>query len=102
MVHAELREDDLYFSVTLPNIIIGAVGNGKELPFVHDNLQMMGCLEKREPGVNARRLAVIAAGAVLCGELSLLAAQTNPGELMRSHVKLERMGRAHAKKEKTS
>lgn len=102
MVHAELREDDLYFSVTLPNIIIGAVGNGKELAFVHDNLQMMGCLEKREPGVNARRLAVIAAGAVLCGELSLLAAQTNPGELMRSHVKLERMGRAHAKKEKIS
>jgi hydroxymethylglutaryl-CoA reductase (NADPH) len=26
----------------------------------------------------------------LCGELSLLAAQTNPGELMKSHVKLER------------
>jgi hydroxymethylglutaryl-CoA reductase (NADPH) len=27
---------------------------------------------------------------VLCGELSLLAAQTNPGELMRTHVRLER------------
>jgi hydroxymethylglutaryl-CoA reductase (NADPH) len=30
------------------------------------------------------------AAAVLCGELSLLAAQTNPGELMRSHIALER------------
>ncbi|MFC7615498.1 hypothetical protein ACFQV2_20350 [Actinokineospora soli] len=41
-------------------------------------------------GDNARRLAVIAAATVLCGELSLLAAQTNPGELMRAHVHLER------------
>ena len=90
MVHAEVRDDALYFSVTLPNLIIGAVGNGKSLPFVKENLEKMGCLEVRTPGVNARRLAVIAASAVLCGELSLLAAQTNPGELMRSHIKLER------------
>lgn len=27
---------------------------------------------------------------MLCGELSLMAAQTNPGELMRAHVALER------------
>lgn len=90
IVHAELRGDDLYFSVTLPNLIVGAIGNGKTLEFVQDNLRMLGCLEQREPGMNARRLAVIAAVAVLCGELSLLAAQTNPGELMRSHIKLER------------
>jgi hydroxymethylglutaryl-CoA reductase (NADPH) len=90
IVHAELRGDDLYFSVTLPNVIVGAVGNGKSLAFVQENLQLLGCLEKREPGQNARRLAVIAATAVLCGELSLLAAQTNQGELMRSHIKLER------------
>lgn len=90
IVHAELRGDDLYFSVTLPNIIVGAVGNGKSLDFVYENLRMMGCVEAREPGYNARRLAIIAAAAVLCGELSLLAAQTNQGELMRSHLKLER------------
>jgi hydroxymethylglutaryl-CoA reductase (NADPH) len=90
MVHAEMRGDDLYFSVTLPNIIVGAIGNGKTLDFVQDNLQLLGCLEPRKPGANARRLAVIAAAAVLCGELSLLAAQTNKGELMRSHLKLER------------
>lgn len=90
IVHAELRQDALYFSVTLPNLIIGAVGNGKTLDFVQENLHLLGCNEKQEPGYNARRLAVIAAAAVLCGELSLLAAQTNRGELMRSHLKLER------------
>jgi hydroxymethylglutaryl-CoA reductase (NADPH) len=90
IVHAELRDQNLYFSVTLPNIIVGAVGNGKGLDFVQENLRLLGCLEKREPGENARRLAIIAAAAVLCGELSLLAAQTNQGELMRSHLILER------------
>jgi len=90
IVYAEVRGDILYFSVTLPNIIVGAVGNGKNLDFVLENLRLLDCLEEREPGKNARRLAVITAATVLCGELSLLAAQTNPGELMRSHIKLER------------
>ena len=90
IVHTELRGEDLYFSVTLPNLILGTVGNGKTLNFVRENLQLLGCLEKRAPGDNARRLALIAASAVLCGELSLLAAQTNQGELMRSHLKMER------------
>jgi hydroxymethylglutaryl-CoA reductase (NADPH) len=90
---AEVRDDNLYFSVTLPNIIVGTVGNGKELAFVQENLRALGCLEKREVGANARRLAMIAAATVLCGELSLLAAQTNPGELMHSHLILERQAK---------
>lgn len=92
IVHAEARGEDLYFSCSIPNIIVGAVGAGKELGFVRDNLAMMGCLEPREAGANARRLAVIAAAATLCGELSLLAALTNPGELMDAHRRLERGG----------
>jgi hydroxymethylglutaryl-CoA reductase (NADPH) len=87
---AEAREDGLVFSVTLPNLIVGTVGNGKGLPFVEENLRGLGCLEAREPGANARRLARICAATVLCGELSLLAAQTNPGELMAAHLRLER------------
>lgn len=90
IVHAECRGDDLYFSVTLPNLIMGTVGNGKGLDFVQENLALLGCVSEREPGYNARRLAIIASAAVLCGELSLLAAQTDQGELMRSHVSLER------------
>ena len=87
---AEARGGDLVFSVTLPNLIVGTVGNGKGLPFVEENLRELGCLEARGPGANARRLALICAATVLCGELSLLAAQTNPGELMAAHLRLER------------
>ncbi len=90
VVHAEVRNGDLYFSCTLPNLIVGTVGNGKGLDFVEENLRLLGCKEAREPGVNAQRLAAICGATVLCGELSLLAAQTNPGELMEAHLKLER------------
>ena len=90
VTHAEVRGDDLYFSCTLPNLIVGTVGNGKGLDFVSANLARLGCAEAREPGDNSRRLAQICAATVLCGELSLLAAQTNPGELMEAHLKLER------------
>lgn len=88
--HAENRDGDLYFSCTLPNLIVGSVGSGKGLSVVTENIERLGCLEAREPGVNARRLAVLCAATVLCGELSLMAAQTNPGELMAAHVKFER------------
>ncbi|HEY5621359.1 MAG TPA: hypothetical protein VIR77_02040 [Pontiella sp.] len=87
---AEERGGDLYFSVTLPNLIVGTVGNGKGLDFVQENMKRMGLDEDREPGENARRLACLCAACVLCGELSLLAAQTNPGELMDAHRRIER------------
>ncbi|MER6092065.1 hydroxymethylglutaryl-CoA reductase [Streptomyces bluensis] len=94
---AEDRDGDLYFSCTLPNLIVGSVGNGKGLDFVDAHLHRLGCQEDRPVGDNARRLAVLAAATVLCGELSLLAAQTNPGELMKAHTRLERHnGDAHA------
>lgn len=88
ITYAEVRADDLYFSVTLPNIIVGTIGNGKNLDFVKTNLALLGC---QDPGAaNSQRLASIVAATVLCGELSLLAAQANPGELMRSHLAIER------------
>lgn len=87
---AEDRDGDLYFSCTVPNLIVGTVGSGKDLDFVQANLTQLGCTAERGPAENAHRLAVLAAATVLCGELSLLAAQTNPGELMRAHVQFER------------
>ena len=70
---------------------MGTIGNGKDIPFVRENLESLGCLDKdRKPGDNATRLALIMAGTILCGEISLLAAQTNPGELMQSHFRMER------------
>jgi hydroxymethylglutaryl-CoA reductase (NADPH) len=90
-VHAEVNPDGhLYFSCTLPHLIVGTIGNGKDLDFVRDNLDLLGCRAERPPGANARRLAALCAATVWCGELSLLAAQTNPGELMRAHLALER------------
>ena len=90
---AEERDGGLYFSVTLPNLVVGTVGNGKGLDFVLENMKRMGLDAEREPGENARRLACLCAATVLCGELSLLAAQTNPGELMDAHRRLERQGK---------
>lgn len=90
IVHTEARPEGLYFSCTLPNLIVGSVGSGKGNEVVETNLTRMGCREDREPGENARRLAVLCAATVLCGEISLLAAQTNPGELMRTHFNMER------------
>lgn len=90
MTFAEVRGDNLYFSLTLPNVIVGTVGNGKGLDFVRANLERLGCTEEREPGANSRRLAAICTAAALCSELSLLAALTNPGELMDAHLKRER------------
>ncbi|MEL6640069.1 MAG: hydroxymethylglutaryl-CoA reductase [Pseudomonadota bacterium] len=90
IVHAEAREGGLYFSCTLPNLIVGSVGSGKGNEVVEQNLVRLGCKEDRAPGENGRRLAALCAATVLCGELSLLAAQTNPGELMRTHFKMER------------
>jgi len=90
ITQAEVRDGNLWFSVTLPNLIVGTVGNGKHLPFVEEVLERLGCHAEREPGANARRLALFCAASVLCGELSLMAALTNPGELMNAHRKLER------------
>jgi hydroxymethylglutaryl-CoA reductase (NADPH) len=91
ITYANITSDNsLYFSVTLPNVIVGTIGAGKNLAFVQENLALVRCNAVRENGESANRLAKIAAAVVLCGELSLLAAQTNRGELMRGHVVLER------------
>ena len=90
ITYAENRPEGLYFSTTLPHLIVGTVGNGKDLPHVDEALERLGCREDREPGANSRRLAALMAATVLCGELSLLAAQTNPGELMDTHRQMER------------
>jgi hydroxymethylglutaryl-CoA reductase (NADPH) len=88
ITYASVQEENLYFSITIPNIIVGTVGNGKDLDFVNENLVKLGCQEN--DGNNSTRLAGIIAGATLCSELSLLAAQVNPGELMRAHEIHER------------
>ena len=93
ITYCEVNSDgDLYFSVSLPNIICGCVGNGKDLDFVRENLKTIGCIG--DYGVlmdsASKRMAAIIGAVVACGELSLMAALTNQDELARSHVMLER------------
>jgi hydroxymethylglutaryl-CoA reductase (NADPH) len=85
---ADMSGDDLYFSVNLPNIIVGTVGNGKSAPFAVKNLERIGC-SPTDPH-SAKRLAALISSAVLCSELSLMAALGNQHELMKSHLQLER------------
>ncbi|MGA0097367.1 MAG: hydroxymethylglutaryl-CoA reductase [Bacilli bacterium] len=83
---AEVRDGNLYFSVTIPNIIVGTVGNGKNEEVFRDRLVKMGCDGPR----GSQTLAHLVGATVLAGELSLLAALTNPHELMRAHTSIER------------
>lgn len=89
--HAELQKNDLYFSVSLPHIIVGSIGHGKDLPHIAHNLQRMQCQAPQLSAAdNSRRLAMLIAATTLCAEISLLAALTNRGELMRAHQLYER------------
>ncbi|MBQ7536695.1 MAG: hypothetical protein IJT14_01065 [Rickettsiales bacterium] len=93
ITYCDVNSDgNLYFSVNLPNIICGCVGNGKELAFVRENMKTIGCI-KEDGGLidgASKRMAAIIGAVVLCGELSLMAALTNKDELVRSHLALER------------
>jgi hydroxymethylglutaryl-CoA reductase (NADPH) len=88
IVNAECIKGDLYFSLTMPNIIVGTVGNGKHYPSIASNLQLLKCDPNTKD--SARKLAAIIGATALCGELSCLAAQCNQGELTRSHMYFER------------
>jgi hydroxymethylglutaryl-CoA reductase (NADPH) len=86
ITYAEVKNGDLYFSVTIPNVIVGTIGNGKnESPF-QERLLKMGC----SGDGGSQTLAHLVGATVLAGELSLMAALTNPHELMRAHTSIER------------
>lgn len=88
ITYAEIRGQDLYFSVTIPNIIVGTIGHGKNEQAFQERLQTMGCVGEGA----SQTLAHLIAAVVFAGELSLLAALTNPHELMRAHTSIERKG----------
>ena len=77
----ELAPDGgLYAAVTLPNVVVGTVGGGSQLPSQRTCLDLMGLAG---PG-SARALAEICAGLCLAGELSLGAAMC-AGVFTRAH-----------------
>lgn len=84
ITHLEVKDNGLYMSVNIPNVIVGTVGHGKSE--FKNHFEMMGCVGPH----GSEKLALIIGGVVLAGELSLLAALTNQHELVKSHQTFER------------
>ena len=84
----EDRDGDLFMSVTLPNILVGAVGGGTGLP---SQAAALSLLELKGAG-HAAALAEVTAALCLCGEISIMAA-ISAGHFAQAHDKLAR-GRA--------
>jgi hydroxymethylglutaryl-CoA reductase (NADPH) len=77
--------NDLYASVTLPNLIVGTVGGGTSLPTQRECLEIMGCYGAG----NAQKFAEICGAVVLAGELSIAAA-LSAGHFSMAHQKFGR------------
>jgi hydroxymethylglutaryl-CoA reductase (NADPH) len=84
--YTEITPDGaLYFSITIPSLIVATHGGGTHLPTQRESLQMLGCWGT---GL-VDKLAEIVAATVLAGELSLAAAISSL-EWVSAH---ERLGR---------
>jgi len=71
IVYAELTPDkDLYFSITIPSLIVATYGGGTSLATQAESLRLLGCVGKGR----VNKFAEIIAGTVLAGEISLAAA----------------------------
>ncbi len=81
----EARGDDLFCSVTMPNILVGSVGGGTSLPSQSAGLNILGL---KGAGKGAA-LAEVAAATCLCGEISIVAAIA-AGHFTRAHENLAR------------
>jgi hydroxymethylglutaryl-CoA reductase (NADPH) len=81
----EKRGDDLFVSVTLPNILVGSVGGGTRLPTQSAALDLLGL----KGSGHGAALAEVAGAVCLCGELSIVGAIA-AGHFSRAHEKLAR------------
>jgi hydroxymethylglutaryl-CoA reductase (NADPH) len=82
LTNVDLEDDGaLYCSVTLPNLIVGTVGGGTQLPTARECLQMLRCLGDGR----ADALAEICAAVALTGELAIMGAMAG-GSFARAHA----------------
>lgn len=78
-------QGDLYYSITLPSLVIATIGGGTAMPTQKECLEIMGCF-----GIGkVRKFAEIIAAVVLAGELSLAGAICH-GDWVSSHEKYGR------------
>jgi hydroxymethylglutaryl-CoA reductase (NADPH) len=75
------RDGDAYFSVTLPNLIVGTVGGGTFLPTAQECLAMLGCVGTGGAG----KFAEIVAAVALAGEIAIVGAMAS-GAFAAAHV----------------
>ncbi|NNL56300.1 MAG: hydroxymethylglutaryl-CoA reductase [Pseudomonadales bacterium] len=86
VTYAEIDEDDnYYFSITIPSLIVATFGGGTGLPTQRECLELLGCNGKDK----VFKLAEIIGATVLAGELSLMSA-TLAGDWVTSHDALGR------------
>jgi hydroxymethylglutaryl-CoA reductase (NADPH) len=81
----EARGEDLFVSVTLPNVLVGSIGGGTALPSQAALLRLVGLTGDGK----AAALAEVVAALCLCGEISIIGAIA-AGEFVRAHRKLAR------------
>jgi len=82
----EARGDDLFCSVTMPNILVGSVGGGTGLASQSAGLNILGL----KGAGNGAALAEVTAALCLCGEISIVAAIA-AGHFTRAHENLARL-----------
>ncbi len=80
-----LPNDDYYFSITIPSLIVATYGGGTGLPTQREALDVLDCYGSGK----VRKFAEIVAATVLCGELSLGAAVV-AGHWVDAHDRLGR------------
>lgn len=85
---AEIVKKGLYVSVFLPDLVVGTVGGGTSLSTQQEALNILG-VAGGNSGRNSQKLAEIIGGAVLAGEISLIAS-LSINSLACSHQKLGR------------
>jgi len=87
---AEVRDGDLYASLTIASLEVGTVGGGTKLPTQREALDVVGVRGGGDPpGSNADALAEVITTAALAGELSLLGALAS-NHLASAHEELGR------------
>ena len=86
ITYLDLREDgSLYWSITLPSLIVATYGGGTALPTQRECLELLGCYGAGQ----VHKFAEICAATVLAGELSLASAVV-AGDWVSSHDRLGR------------
>lgn len=86
IVYVDLdSENNYYFSITIPSLIVATYGGGTGLPTQRECLKMMGCSGTGK----VNKLAEIIGATVLAGELSLMSAVL-AGDWVTSHDALGR------------